>query len=416
MNDKLYIPKKINIGFQNRDDTYTKKLGYIIYWDDKGVLRKEKSWQSWREIKLGNKELDNVPTEGFVLNKGVGGRAGSWSSWNIRRETVRIWDPRDFEFEISVDNLLFILTECDCTKGKGLSGEFVYAWAGTELMLLPVGTEDYRQSQQFTALQGTKVAAKDLIEGATYIDKQGAQLIYLGKHMVYTDLRYNYSKNINPTKKFVFCKNSGNKKNPYFFVALSSIGTLSSVLDESIVSNYSNIMESLDKHELVGKFVNYKANITQIFKKGSNYSRRYEDFISDYDDPENGEYYTYEYSGGSSSIDDMTREKLKPIKFEVKLFKHIIDDTYQSYFIEAIKVSTPHKIADGKGGYKYRAWKRLGYKLIESDIYDLSNNTITRTTPKNKNTARPLYTKKELEAMDFLKIEVDGGKGFNKIL
>jgi len=45
---KLYIPKRICVGYQNREGTYTKRLAYVIYYDDKGVLRKEKSWQSWR--------------------------------------------------------------------------------------------------------------------------------------------------------------------------------------------------------------------------------------------------------------------------------------------------------------------------------------------------------------------------------
>ena len=47
-NEKLYIPKKINVGFQLRQGTYTGKLAYVIYWDDKGKLRKEASWESWR--------------------------------------------------------------------------------------------------------------------------------------------------------------------------------------------------------------------------------------------------------------------------------------------------------------------------------------------------------------------------------
>ena len=38
--DKLYIPKKIKVGFQEREDTFNGLLSYIIYWDDKGVLRK----------------------------------------------------------------------------------------------------------------------------------------------------------------------------------------------------------------------------------------------------------------------------------------------------------------------------------------------------------------------------------------
>jgi hypothetical protein len=51
---------------------------------------------------------------------------------------VRVYDPRNFEFEISVANLLYILEETSSLKGKGLEGEFVYAWEGKELVLLPV--------------------------------------------------------------------------------------------------------------------------------------------------------------------------------------------------------------------------------------------------------------------------------------
>ena len=69
MNTQLYIPKKIKVGYQSRSDTYTKKLAYIIYYDDKGVLRKERSWEGWRDKKIAAEEFDNVPTSGFVLHK-----------------------------------------------------------------------------------------------------------------------------------------------------------------------------------------------------------------------------------------------------------------------------------------------------------------------------------------------------------
>lgn len=49
--EQLFIPEKIKIGFQNRQGTYTGKLAYVIYFDKKGVLRKETSWQSWRDEK-----------------------------------------------------------------------------------------------------------------------------------------------------------------------------------------------------------------------------------------------------------------------------------------------------------------------------------------------------------------------------
>ena len=127
MKSNIFVPKRINVGFQERSSTYTGKLAYVIYYDEKGTLRKEKSWNGWRNKEIPNEEFDNVPTEGFVLNKHVGGYA---SGWEHRNSYCRVYDPRNFEFEISIENLLYILECCDSIKGKGLQGEFVYAWDG----------------------------------------------------------------------------------------------------------------------------------------------------------------------------------------------------------------------------------------------------------------------------------------------
>lgn len=71
MKRNIFIPQIINVGYQNRSGTYTGKLAYIIYYDEKGKLWKEASWNSWRDEKIPNEEFDNVPTTGFVLNKKV---------------------------------------------------------------------------------------------------------------------------------------------------------------------------------------------------------------------------------------------------------------------------------------------------------------------------------------------------------
>lgn len=44
MSNNIFLPKKISVGYNERSDTYTGKLAYIIYTDEKGVLRKETSW------------------------------------------------------------------------------------------------------------------------------------------------------------------------------------------------------------------------------------------------------------------------------------------------------------------------------------------------------------------------------------
>lgn len=156
---QLFIPDKINVGFQKRTDTYTGQLAYIIYFDKSGVLRKETSWQSWRDKKIDPIQFENTPTEGFVLNKGVGG--ARYGGWNPRNEYIRVYDPRDFEFEISLANLLFIL-KVGLRVYLKLEGKFVYAWDKNNLILLPAASQDYKVSASFTDLQDKKVAAKDL--------------------------------------------------------------------------------------------------------------------------------------------------------------------------------------------------------------------------------------------------------------
>jgi len=177
---KLFIPDKVAVGFKEREGTYTGKLAYVIYYDKKGVLRKERSWQSWRDSKIKPEEFDNVPTEGFVLNKGVGGTRNSYG-WNPRNEYIRVYDPRGFEFEISVPNLLFILKECDCSRGKGLEGEFVYSWDKSELVLVPVSSMDYKLSQEFTDFKEKSVKVKELVDGATYTTKNMEDIVYVGR-------------------------------------------------------------------------------------------------------------------------------------------------------------------------------------------------------------------------------------------
>ena len=46
MKSNIYIPKRLNVGYQNREDTYTVKIAYVIYYDEKGKLRKETSWNN----------------------------------------------------------------------------------------------------------------------------------------------------------------------------------------------------------------------------------------------------------------------------------------------------------------------------------------------------------------------------------
>lgn len=188
----IFVPKKINIGFQNRSDTYTGKLAYVIYFDEKGKLRKETSWQNWRSKDIPNEIYENEPTEGFVLNKKVG---GDRYSWNPRRTYTRVYDPRGFEFEITIPNLLWILENCNCIKGKGLEGQFVYGWDGKDLVLVPVDSPDYQEIQAKNEVihNNEFIKPKDLIVGATYENLNGTQFVYMGKFKPWFIMRNYYN-------------------------------------------------------------------------------------------------------------------------------------------------------------------------------------------------------------------------------
>ena len=176
-NERLNIPQTLKIGFNERGDTYTGKLAYVTYVNAKGEIAKQVSWNGWRNKNIDVETYDNEPTEGFVLNKHAGGYK---SGWNFRQSKCRVYDPRGFEFEITIENLLFILQECTSTKGKGLEGKFVYAWSGPDLVLLPVDSEDYKASTTLINKK-EKLSIKTLKLGAAYKGKDDEYLIYIGK-------------------------------------------------------------------------------------------------------------------------------------------------------------------------------------------------------------------------------------------
>ena len=276
MNSSIFIPKTINVGYQNRSGTYTGKLAYVIYYDEKGKLRKEASWNSWRDDKIPNDEFDNVPTEGFVLNK----KAGDYSTgWDHRHAYCRVYDPRGFEFEITIENLLYILENANCIKGKGLEGEFIYGWDGKDLVLMPVESPDYKQISEFNKIihNNETIKAKDLIIGATYLTKDNENWIYMGKFDVY-DRYENWE---NKGKHFWFWKGS------YFehYMSMPKNKFIKCVNDKCN-EKYANIFDKLEGNPEYSPYDSskneYKYFTLDEFKNDHGDYWRRDQFISEY--------------------------------------------------------------------------------------------------------------------------------------
>lgn len=203
-------------------------------------------------------EFDNVPTEGFVLNK----RAGGYSSgWNHRQTYARVYDPRGFEFEINIENLLFILQECNSIKGKALEGEFVYSWSGKDLILLPTSSSDYTSSKKFTEAQKSKVSLKDLIVGHEYMNKQMENIVYVGRLDYCNSGEGYYGLSSNRTHRKVNTLSKGhiffNNKYNMFYLDSVTGSDLSYKVSDSVVDNFETILTSFEEKYQV-KNLKYK--------------------------------------------------------------------------------------------------------------------------------------------------------------
>lgn len=272
----IFIAPKIKIGFQNRTDCFTGKLAYVIYYDEKGKLRKEKSWESWRNKDIPIEEYENVPTEGFTLNRDVKRYSGDWFS--SKRTLIRVHDPRGFEFEVTTENLIAILMHTDCLR-RGLTGQFVYAWSGQELVLLPTNSDEYAQSVKYTTGLSKKIKSKELIVGASYRTKREGSVIYMGKLNWYD--YPNPTSSQKETKIHVFIKEEELKhlENKNYkemeFLKKDSVSFLSELNNETPITQFAELMDTFNSKVYANKIVEYEfvefvPNLT-IKSKENNY-------------------------------------------------------------------------------------------------------------------------------------------------
>ena len=154
-------------------------LAYITYLNEKGKLMKEKSWTSWGTTDFGN--FVNKPMSGFSLEKPVA-RSTDW--FGSGRTMFRVTHPYGYQFEITANNLFEILQEAGVEKGS-LLGEYILAWDGAKLALLPTSSELYREyAEVTTAVNAGGLKPSGLIPGTIYKNKGGFEYVYLGRYYV----------------------------------------------------------------------------------------------------------------------------------------------------------------------------------------------------------------------------------------
>lgn len=176
----LKFPEKLKVGFQKREETYNGNLAFITYYNVDNTVKNEKSFNSWCNSKIPVVEYDNKPQTGYVLNKGI----KHYGHFGNNSQKIRIYDPRGFEFEITVDNLIE-LTQYSDINSQEIIQECVLAWNNNQVYLVPTNSLTYKE-----ILNVPKSNPKDikpfekkdvLVVGNTYATKSMPYLYYMGK-------------------------------------------------------------------------------------------------------------------------------------------------------------------------------------------------------------------------------------------
>lgn len=152
--DKYYV------GFaENRQTASGKPLGFAVPDGTDSAAKKRKKtvdeWASGRyyysneETPAAGKVYDNVPMTGFRLTE-----------WNGRYVTdnkvVRVLDPRGFELEIYIPNLMDIILNCEVDHGL-IKEELVWLREGANNRLVRTADPTFAEAKRLTEAAGQKL-------------------------------------------------------------------------------------------------------------------------------------------------------------------------------------------------------------------------------------------------------------------
>jgi hypothetical protein len=145
------------------------------------------------------------------------------------------------------------LENTTCVPGKGLEGEFVYGWNGTQLILIPTSSPDYKEIQEFNSIlqNNTHVTAKQLKIGAIYKNKQNEEIMYMGQFDRYSSYYYcgnnNHEETNNDGKHFYFVDTKYIGQENVCFEQYKTLGDkIIATVSEDCHPNYSDMFEKLE--------------------------------------------------------------------------------------------------------------------------------------------------------------------------
>lgn len=181
--------------------------------------------------------LDNPPLSGFTFVDVV-------SRCCTKNKLMRVFDPRGFIVEVSIDILLEIMQSATIKNGV-IQEKCFWARKGTENILIPENTPLHEQYLSETVYaKAANISTKKLKVGGLYINKDGKKYFYLGKLVLKVDEEN--------TSFTAFTKYSDLVKNKYEFYVFANL----SINAENVDTNYLVVQHPTMKEEDTTQFKN----------------------------------------------------------------------------------------------------------------------------------------------------------------
>lgn len=182
----IVIPEHVLCGFV-RFKTANYLHGVVAPNDKKGKERinktLSKSKRQYYALKGATEHeyvaLDNTPMTGFKILD------------NFMYSDILLLDPRGFQFEITVDNFIYLTKHAIIENGEILTPCVFARKTQNPAFLVPVSSDYYELGKKFAKIRSTKVNISKVPFGANVTLHNGIKGIYLGKYYPIT-LSFNY--------------------------------------------------------------------------------------------------------------------------------------------------------------------------------------------------------------------------------
>jgi hypothetical protein len=165
----IKIPTTVYVGFQGRRSQDEVPLGFMTpYEDTKAGQKRRDTVDNWAKGYWGSSEktfnavtLENKPMIGFKIGRSIR-RSGGWNGSGA--SYVRVEDPRGFELEITIENLVMCMADNHIQDGE-IVAECVWGRDGNRNILLPTNSEPYKASLATTEKLSKKLSLRDIKPG-----------------------------------------------------------------------------------------------------------------------------------------------------------------------------------------------------------------------------------------------------------